>query len=135
MTQPIDPQKPDETQHADPPATSPPPRIEEGGAIGHYQLVRELGRGGQGVVFLAEDDRLRRRVALKVILPQFAPNREMLARFHREAESASRLDHPGFALSTKPARSGAFTSSRCATSKGSHSRSSSRSYGSAVRKR
>jgi serine/threonine protein kinase len=58
-------------------------------------LIRELGRGGQGVVWLAEDTRLGRKVALKV-LNGLGPGAENhLARFRREAELASKLEHPG----------------------------------------
>jgi serine/threonine protein kinase len=64
-------------------------------SIGHYRLQRELGRGGMGVVYLSEDTRLRRRVALKVLSPVFASSRDLQARFQREAAIASRLDHPG----------------------------------------
>jgi serine/threonine-protein kinase len=46
-------------------------------------------------VYLAEDTRLSRKVAVKLIAPQWAPTGETLARFHREAAAASRLDHPG----------------------------------------
>jgi len=63
--------------------------------IGPYRLIRELGRGGQGEVFLAEDTRLRRRVALKTLRGLALDEPEALARFRREAEVASRLDHPG----------------------------------------
>lgn len=61
--------------------------------FGEYRLLKELGRGGMGVVFEAEQRRLGRRVAVK-ILPggTFDPGR--LARFRREAEVASRLQHP-----------------------------------------
>ena len=69
--------------------------IRGGSVLGQYRLIRELGRGGQGLVFLAEDTRLSRKVALKLISPQFVPSGPTLERFHREAESASRLDHPG----------------------------------------
>jgi len=63
--------------------------------IGPYRLIRELGRGGQGEVHLAEDTRLGRNVALK-ILSNLGPVSEALVnRFRREAEVASRLDHPG----------------------------------------
>jgi len=62
--------------------------------LGPYRLLRELGRGGQGQVFLAEDTRLEgRRVAIKVLGASFHP--EHLRRFRREAIAASRLDHPG----------------------------------------
>ena len=65
--------------------------------IAHYELVREVGRGGQGRVFLAHDPRLGRDIALK-ILPDHGPlSAQALARFRREAEVAARLDHPGIA--------------------------------------
>ena len=65
------------------------------GGVGPYDLIRELGRGGQGVVYLAEDRRLGRKVALKV-LEGLGPDADRhLQRFRREAEVASKLDHPG----------------------------------------
>ncbi|MEM7311293.1 MAG: serine/threonine-protein kinase [Planctomycetota bacterium] len=66
-----------------------------GARIGPYRVVRELGRGGQGTVLLAEDGRLGRRVALKVLTGFASLSSEHLLRFHREAALASRLDHPG----------------------------------------
>jgi serine/threonine protein kinase/WD40 repeat protein len=64
--------------------------------IGPYQVIRQLGSGGQGVVLLAEDTRLRRRVALKVLAPHLDfVSSERLQRFRREAEILSQLDHPG----------------------------------------
>jgi serine/threonine protein kinase len=64
-------------------------------AIGPYQPLRELGRGGQAVVYLAEDRRLHRPVALKVLRGLGPLTETMMRRFRREAEVASRLDHPG----------------------------------------
>jgi tetratricopeptide (TPR) repeat protein len=62
--------------------------------LGPYRLLHELGRGGQAVVWLAEDTRLGRRVALKV-LPALGPGSEsVLRRFQREAEVTSKLEHP-----------------------------------------
>ena len=63
--------------------------------LGRFRLLRELGRGGQAVVYLAEDTSLRRRVALKVLTGTGAFDADRLSRFVREAEVASRLDHPG----------------------------------------
>jgi tetratricopeptide (TPR) repeat protein len=63
--------------------------------LGPYRLVRALGRGGQGEVWLAEDSRLGRRVALKLLRGFAAAPPDALRRFQREAEIASRLDHPG----------------------------------------
>jgi formylglycine-generating enzyme required for sulfatase activity/tRNA A-37 threonylcarbamoyl transferase component Bud32 len=68
---------------------------EEGGRFGPYRVLRELGRGSQGTVFLAEDTRLSRRVALKILPAYRSGGRDRSERFAREAELASRLDHPG----------------------------------------
>jgi WD40 repeat protein/serine/threonine protein kinase len=63
--------------------------------IGPYRLIAELGRGGQGTVWLAEDSRIARRVALKLLPPSFgALSTERRRRLQREAELISRLAHP-----------------------------------------
>ncbi|MEZ6196583.1 MAG: serine/threonine-protein kinase [Planctomycetota bacterium] len=62
--------------------------------LGPFRILRELGRGGMGVVYLAEDEGLDRRVALKVLPDTFGGAPALVARFKREAEVASRLDHP-----------------------------------------
>lgn len=66
-----------------------------GSKVGKYLILRELGRGGMGEVFLAEDSLLGRRVALKRLLPIFASDEDFVARFKREARSVSSLAHPG----------------------------------------
>lgn len=63
--------------------------------LGHYQLLRVLGRGGMGVVWLAQQDQPRRLVAIKMIAG--LSDAGALARFHREAELLARLSHPGIA--------------------------------------
>ncbi|MAG56860.1 MAG: hypothetical protein CMJ83_11255 [Planctomycetes bacterium] len=63
--------------------------------IGPYRILDTLGSGGQGVVYLAEDQRLSRRVALKVLTGLGPLSDDALRRFQREAAVASRLDHPG----------------------------------------
>jgi WD40 repeat protein len=62
--------------------------------IGQYALIRELGQGGMGVVYLAEQTNLKRAVALKVIRHGVNATPEEVARFHAEAEAVARLQHP-----------------------------------------
>ena len=59
-----------------------------------YTLEGELGRGGMGVVFNARDERLKRRVAIKVLPPELAFREEVRIRFVREAQTAAGLSHP-----------------------------------------
>ncbi|MCB9913550.1 MAG: SUMF1/EgtB/PvdO family nonheme iron enzyme [Planctomycetes bacterium] len=73
--------------------TDPP--SEEPRLFGHFQLLRELGRGAQGIVWLAEDTVLRRHVALKMLSNAGLQSELIRERFRREAEVASRLEHPG----------------------------------------
>ena len=62
--------------------------------IGPYSVVRELGRGGMGVVYLAIDTRLDRQVAIKALPDQLSSDAERLARFQREAKVLASLNHP-----------------------------------------
>jgi two-component system, LytTR family, response regulator len=65
--------------------------------LAHYKVLSLLGKGGMGEVFLAEDMRLHRKVALKVLLPEVAEDKDKLARFVLEARAASALSHPNAA--------------------------------------
>lgn len=76
-------------------ATLPQPLVDEmlGSTISHYRVLREIGRGGMGVVFEAEDLTLRRRVALKFLPRESAQRAVALERFRMEAWTASALNH------------------------------------------
>ncbi|MHB1223273.1 MAG: serine/threonine-protein kinase [Gemmatimonadaceae bacterium] len=60
----------------------------------HYEVDREIGRGGMGIVYLARDTRLKRPVAVKLLPPELAFRSEIRTRFLREAETAAQLSHP-----------------------------------------
>jgi serine/threonine-protein kinase len=69
--------------------------ITPGDQVGGYEIVRELGRGGMGRVYLATDPRLRRTVALKALAPNLTREPAQRERLRREARAAAALSHPG----------------------------------------
>src|SRR5260370_42503815 len=68
-----------------------------GTRLGRYEIRSQIGAGGMGEVYLAEDSQLRRRVALKILPPDIAANKDRMRRFVQEAQSAAALNHPNIA--------------------------------------
>src|SRR5262249_36925033 len=62
--------------------------------VSHYRILEKLGAGGMGEVYLAEDMKLGRKVAIKVLSEEFTTNKNRLHRFEQEASAASNLNHP-----------------------------------------
>jgi tRNA A-37 threonylcarbamoyl transferase component Bud32 len=69
--------------------------LQAGARVGSYTIVREIGRGGMGRVYLARDEKLNRTVALKALAPQLVRNPAFRERLRREARAAAALTHPG----------------------------------------
>src|SRR5579875_2617746 len=72
---------------------TPPQAADEIGRLAHYRILKVLGEGGMGVVFLAEDTRLGRTVALKTMKPEIAADPQHRQRFLREARAAAKVEH------------------------------------------
>ncbi len=75
----------------------PEERLASSSLVGRYRILGELGRGGMGTVYRAEDTRLSRQVAIKVVPEEFAHAPKRLARFEREAKLLAALSHPNIA--------------------------------------
>ena len=68
--------------------------LEAGRSFGHYEIIRQIGAGGMGEVYLAKDKKLDRKIAVKILNEKFSQNESNLNRFVREAKAASALNHP-----------------------------------------
>ena len=68
--------------------------IENGTSINQYKIISPIGKCGMGEVFLAQDTKLDRKVALKILPSEFAEDKDQMSRFVCEAKSASALNHP-----------------------------------------
>ena len=71
--------------------------LEGGQSFSHYRVVSKIGEGGMGEVYLAEDQELGRKVAIKVLPGDVAANPDRLRRFTQEARAAAALNHPNIA--------------------------------------
>jgi serine/threonine-protein kinase len=69
-------------------------KLEKGTTISHYKILSEIGKGGMGEVYLAQDTKLNRKVAIKFLSDEFSKDADKLNRFIQEAQTASALNHP-----------------------------------------
>ncbi len=86
-----------DTTHLD--SAAPAPRapsdpLQQVRSVGDYRILRPLGEGGMGTVYLGYDEKLKRQVAVKVLADHLASNQSFIDRFYREAKSGSLLNHP-----------------------------------------
>ena len=80
--------------------------LSAGTRVSHYKIIDRIGAGGMGEVFLAEDTKLHRRVALKFLPAHCAGDEDMKRRFLREAEAAASLNHPNIITRMHPRQDG-----------------------------
>ncbi|HKO96745.1 MAG TPA: protein kinase [Pyrinomonadaceae bacterium] len=73
-------------------------KIEAGTRLGHYLIIRQIGSGGMGEVYLAQDEKLDRHVAVKILSKEFSGRQANLHRFVQEAKAASALNHPNILI-------------------------------------
>lgn len=71
--------------------------IEGGTKLGRYEIRSKIGAGGMGEVYLVQDTRLHRKVALKILPGELAANKDRMRRFEQEAHAAAALNHPNIA--------------------------------------
>src|SRR5712691_9692022 len=71
--------------------------LSAGASLSHYRIVSKLGAGGMGEVYLAQDTKLDRKVALKILPAELAANQDRMRRFTQEAKAAAALNHPNIA--------------------------------------
>lgn len=67
----------------------------KGSKLGDYNVVRLIGRGGMGAVYEAHNPRIKRRVAIKQLLPEYTKRDDVVRRFHNEAVAVNAINHPG----------------------------------------
>jgi len=91
-----------DSAHVDTPPATPAPGSTDAGQViaDRYRLIKKLGEGAMGAVFLAEHVHMRKRFALKLLLPTAMNSPEIVARFEREAIAAGNIDHPGVCAAT-----------------------------------
>src|SRR5712671_6659777 len=73
------------------------PSLSPGTKLGRYEIRSQLGAGGMGEVYLAEDTKLNRKVAIKILPSNLASDRDRMRRFVQEAKAAAALNHPNIA--------------------------------------
>src|SRR6202163_4712107 len=73
------------------------PTFSPGARLGHYKIKSQIGAGGMGEVYLAQDTKLDRKVALKILPADLAANQDRMRRFVQEAKAAAALNHPNIA--------------------------------------